>query len=151
MRPLQSRSSPTALRRRPSIRTLRSLTRICTASSSPDQRGSCGSIRRGRLLRRLRAHRQRQVLVAITIDRQSPDGFAVAGGDLCEAELLVVVPDQAVTRGRNIAPHDLGDLPLPRPFDQILQDRFLDAAAENATGHDPAVDVPALTGLTADD
>ena len=35
--------------------------------------------------------------------------------------------------------------------DQVLKDGLLDAPAEHAARHDPAVDFPALPGLTADD
>jgi hypothetical protein len=36
-------------------------------------------------------------------------------------------------------------------LDQMLEQGFFDAPAEHAAGHDPGIDLPAWSGLTAND
>jgi hypothetical protein len=60
-----------------------------------------------------------------------------------------MIANQSVSRGRDIAPDDLGNPFQACCFDHVLKDGFLDTPAENAAGHDPAVDLQAPAGLAA--
>jgi hypothetical protein len=80
-----------------------------------------------------------------------PGRLAVFGSGLDEAEPAEVIADQAVLGGRNIPPDDFDYSLQAALADEILKDGFLDAPAEHAARHDPAVDFPALAGLVAND
>src|ERR1700731_2325920 len=99
----------------------------------------------------LRIHLQGQILFAIAAHGKLPNGFAVLRSGPGKAEPGVMIANQGVSGGRDVAPDDLGDPSQAGLLDQVLKKRFLDASAEDAAGHDPGIDLPGWAGLTAND
>jgi hypothetical protein len=99
----------------------------------------------------LRIDLQGQIFLTITADGKSPGRFLARRVNLDEAKLLEMIANLSVPRGRDIASDDLGDPFQAGLFDHVLKEGFLDPPAENAAGHDPAVDLQALAALAAND
>src|SRR5258708_38070316 len=96
-------------------------------------------------------HFQRQILLAIAGDRKLPGGFPVLRAGLGETKLFKMIANQAVFGGRDVASDDLGYSPHAGLLDQILQDGFLHAPAQDAARHDPGVHLQNSAGLSPDD
>ncbi|OSI52480.1 hypothetical protein [Bradyrhizobium canariense] len=81
--------------------------------------------------------------------REEATATILSRADLNEAEPTKMIANEAILGGPNVAPRDRTDRPEPSLFDQVLKDALLQASAEHAARHDPAVDLSNLTGLTA--